>query len=511
VSLFGLPNFAGAAPAGAPIAFVPLDDRPVTLQLPVMLGRIAGQPLLVPPRATIGHYLTPGDPEAILRWLHSPQTLGVSAVVASTDMLAYGGLVASRIPGVSAEEAMARLQSFATIKSERPGAFLGAFATIMRLAPTGVPRLGPAANYYAAGETVDLIQTYANLPDPLQTDEQRQYSARLRERIGGATLDAYLATRARNRSVDEYVLQLAAENGFDRVVLGQDDAGPTGLHLRDVAALRRAAAKFFLHERASIEPGADELGMALLAQALARNVGWSPTVRVAYSRTDAAAFSDQLEYVPIDATIGHLIGLCGARRVDGLADIRLYVRVPDTAAADEQVFEDALAADVTAGRSVAVADLTFLKGKPGPEQRALTEALIARGIAAKIDAFASWNTNANTVGTALAAAIAAGAGRRAGRYDPKAHAEFMLNRYIDDYAFHQFVRPDLNDLLRPRGIDTTLLLPDVAGEADRQNRAELWRYALDLKERIYPQYRDRGLTITLPWDRTFEAAIEVRL
>jgi hypothetical protein len=266
-----------------------------------------------------------------------------------------------------------------------------------------------------------------------------------------------------------------------------------------------------LHEHASIEPGADELGMALLAQALARNVGWVPTVRVTYSRTDAAAFNDQLEYVPIDATIGHLIGLCGAHRVDGPADVRLYVRVPDTIAADEQGFEDALAADVAAGRSVAVADLTFLRGKPGPDQRELTEALIARGIAGKIDAFASWNTNANTVGTALAAAIAAGAGRRAGRYDSKAHAEFMLDRYIDDYAFHQFVRPDLNDELRPRGIDTTLLLPDVAKQTASENRAALWRYALDLKERIYPQYRARSLTITLPWDRTFETSIDVRL
>ena len=508
---FGVPHAAPAESSGPPIAFVPLDDRPVTLQLPVMLGRIAGQPLIVPPRASIGHYLTPGDPEAILRWLHSSQTQGVSAVVASTDMIAYGGLVASRIPGVSEVDADARLRSFAAIKSERPGAFVGAFGTIMRLAPTGVPNLGPAMGYYATGETVDLIQTYANLPDPLQTDEQRQYSARLRERIGPKILDAYLATRARNLAVDEYVLQLAAENGFDRVVLGQDDAGPTGLHLRDVAALQRAAASFFLHERASIEPGADELGMVLLAQALARNVGWSPTVRVTYSRTDAAAFNDQLEYVPIDATIGHLIGLCGARRVEVNGDVRLYVRVPDTKAPDEQAFEDMIAADVAAGDSVAVADLTFLRGKPGPEQRELTEALIARGIAGKIDAFASWNTNANTVGTALAAAIAAGAGRRAGRYDAKEHAEFMLDRYIDDYAFHQFVRPDLNDQLRPRGIDTTLLLPDVAAQSASENRAALWRYALDLKERIYPQYRDRGLTITLPWERTFETAIDVRL
>ena len=513
LAMFGIGSTAGgAAPPGAPIAFVPLDDRPVTLQLPVMLGRIAGQPLIVPPRATLGHYLEPGNPEAILRWLHSPQTGAISALVASTDMIAYGGLVASRAPGLSENDAVARLRNLASLKAEHPAAFVGVFGTIMRLAPTGVPSLGAARDYYATGDTVDLIAEYANLPDPPQSDADRAKAARLRERIGSVTLDAYLATRARDRDVDEYALEFAAEGGFDRIVLGQDDAGPVGLHLRDVAALQDLAQRFFLHERASIEPGADELGMVLLAQAFARNVGWTPTVEVVYSRHDAASFNDQLEFVPIDVTIDHLIRACGARRADGGADIRLYVRVPGTPSADEATFEDALVADARGGRDlVAVADLSFLRGSPGPDQRELTEALIARHVAGTIAAFASWNTNANTVGTALSAAIATGAGIRSGRGDAQAHAEFMLDRYIDDYAFHQFVRPDLNAELRERGIDTTLLAPDVAEAAAHDNRRWLWAYALDLRERIFPGAADRGLTITLPWDRTFETQIDVRL
>jgi len=500
-----------AADTGPSIAFIPLDDRPVTLQLPIMLGRIAGQPLLVPPREAVGHYLTPGDPAALLRWLRSSQTDGATSLVASTDMVAYGGLVASRLPGVSIDDAVARLAALAAFKSKHPDAFVSVFGTIMRLAPTGVPRLGAARDYYATGDTVDLIADYANLPDPPVDDSDRAKAVRLRDRIGAATLDAYLATRARDRDVDEYELQFAAEGGFDRIVLGQDDAGATGLHLRDIAALQAFAQRMFLHERASIEPGADELGMALLAGVFARNVGWAPTIEVSYSRPDGASFHDPLEFAPVDETIDHLIGICGARRAGAGADVRLYVRVPETSPADEGRFEDALAVDVAAGRSVAVADLSFLHGEPGPEQRELTDALIARRIAGKLDAFASWNTDANTVGTALAAAIAAVSGRRAGRFDARAHAEFMLDRYADDYAFHQFVRPELNAELRARGIDTTLLLPEIAREADHDNRRLLWPLALDLLTAIYPEWADRGLTITLPWERTFETEIDVRL
>ena len=493
------------------IAFVPLDDRPVTYQLPVELGTIAGQRIVTPPHAIIGNYLHPGDPEAIARWLAGPQTRGLHALVASSDMLAYGGLVASRIPGIGAGEAYVRLRDFARLKAERAIPYVGLFGTIMRLAPTGVPALGAATNYYATGTTVDEIEAYAKLPDPPQTAQERQKAAHLRELIGPATLDAYLSTRTRDRNVDEWALQMAAEGGIDRIVIGQDDAGPTGLHLKDVAALEATARRFGLGNRASIEPGADELGMVMLARVFARDVAWRPTVAVVYSRPDGGAVNDELEYVPIDTTIGAIVHACGATRVSGAADIVLDVRVADTSAPDELAFEDGIAADVARGQSVAVADLTFLHGGPSDEQRALTDALVARGLAGKIDAFASWNTDANTVGTALPEAIAVGAGRRSGRYDALAHAQFMLDRYVDDYAFHQFVRPALNATLRTQSIDTSLLLPDVAIAAASENRAALWPYALDLLASIYPQYRDAGLTITLPWDRTFETQIDVRL
>jgi hypothetical protein len=505
--------FGGAASAGGvrPIAFVPLDDRPVTWQLPVLLGAIAGQPVVTPAREAIGNYLRPGNPDALARWLRGDATIDVSALVASTDMVAYGGLVASRIGGVSTSEAYVRLRTLAALKAEHAIGFVGVFGTIMRLAPTGVPRLGLGSNYYATGATVDAIQAYANLPDPPASPDDVRKAKHLREIIGSATLDAYLATRARNLNVDEWALQLAAEGGFDRIVIGQDDAGPQGLHLKDVAALKGLVRRYGLGERGSIEPGADELGMVMLARAFLRNVGWTPTVAVDYSRSGGGSVGDRLEYVPIDTTIGQIIEACGAVRVGTSADIVLCVRVAGTSATDESAFEDRLAAAVSAGRSVAVADLTFLSGAPGDEQRELTDALIAKGLAGKIDAFASWNTDANTIGTALPEAIAAGAGRRAGSYSARAHAQFMLDRYIDDYAFHQFVRPQLNELLRANGVDTTLLLPEVAREASSANRAELWPYALGLLASVYPQYRDGGLTITLPWDRTFETQIDVRL
>ncbi|MDQ2680427.1 MAG: DUF4127 family protein [Candidatus Eremiobacteraeota bacterium] len=499
----------GATRASTGIAFVPLDDRPVTRQLPQLLGKIAGVIVSMPPRVELGRYLHFGEPQAITDWLNSPQTDGVGAYIVSTDMLAYGGLVASRVPGVSAGLAISRLRELEVLRAHHPHAWIAAFGTIMRLAPTGVPAIGPGKDFFAAYPAWSYVQQYANLHDPPLPSENAT-AAHLRELLG-PTLEAYLAARARNRDADAWVLRMTADDTINRVVLGQDDAGPVGLHLRDVAALKRISSTYRLGDRVSIEPGADELGMALVAHALARSIGWIPRIGVRYSTASGAQYNDPLEFAPISTAIASLIRLCGAVQVEDTPDITLYVRVPQTQPLQDQGLLGRMSADVAENRSVAFADLSFLSGGFAP-QAAFAESLMRAGIAGKIDAYASWNTNANTVGTALAESIAAGVGRRSGHYNPVAHAEFTLNRYIDDYAFHDYVRPNLNDELNLRGVkDHTLLLPGEAFRTDHQNRAALWRRALAVLAAVYPQYEDSGLTITLPWDRTFETQIDLRL
>jgi hypothetical protein len=503
-----------ACVAAAPrptIALVPLDDRPVTLELPKMLAAIAGTDVVAPPRTTVGKYLVPGDPEAIVAWLRSDATKDAYAWVVSTDMIAYGGLIASRAPSTSEALALTRLRDLAAARALRPDADVALFGTVMRLAPTGVPKLGAAASFFLAGPNVDRVEEYARLPDPPNTPETIRKAAALRAQIGDADLDAYLWTRGRDRSVDSYAMQLVAEGNFGRIVLGQDDAGPQGLHLKDLAALRKDARNFRLGKRVSIESGADELGMTLTGAALARHAGWTPRVRVRYSRSDGASVEDPLEFAPIDATIASLIGADGAVRTEGAdADVDLFVRVAQTSDADDARFLDAIADDVQRGRLAAVADLTFLQGQNAYTNR-LVEGLIARGIAGKIAGFASWNTTANTIGTTLPEAIAVGVGLRRQTYDRGAHVRFLLDRYIDDYAFHAFVRPVLNDDLAALGItDHTFLLPAVARAAGNENDELLWPLALDLLHEIFPETGDCALTITLPWDRTFETQIDIR-
>src|SRR6185503_6348833 len=108
----------------APVVPVPLDDRPVTRQLPAMLGAIAGREVREPPRDLLGNYLTFGRPDAIDQWLNGPRASGASAYVLSTDMLAYGGLVASRVPQTSYVDAYFRLRALRQLRRAQPHAWI---------------------------------------------------------------------------------------------------------------------------------------------------------------------------------------------------------------------------------------------------------------------------------------------------------------------------------------------------------------------------------------------------
>ncbi len=501
-----------AASTRAPIVFIPLDDRPVTLQLPLLLGRIAGRSVVAPPRALLGHYLQPGKPDAIVAWLNSRAPQDANAYVISTDMLNYGGLLASRVPGPAYIDAYFREKEFGRLRVRHPRAWIAAFGTIMRLAPTGVPAIGAGTAYFASGPTWQTLWDYAKLHDPLLPSEATT-GAQLRVQAGAA-FDEYVANRARDLAVDRLLVQEAVppSGAIDHLVLGQDDAGPVGIDVPDRMQLEDDIARE--DARVDIEPGADELGMALVARALARGIGWQPRVAVRYSTPDGADAHDPLEYAPISDAIDALIAQCGGIATDSDPQVALYVRVPGTTPMQDDALIAAMHADADAGRSIALADLTYLEGGGTPGyavQGAFAQRILADGIASRLDAYSSWNTNANTVGTALAEAVAAGVGRRSGTYDEIAHREFTFMRFVDDYAYHDEVRPLLNEQLDARQVDHMILTaPDDASVAD-ESRALLWNDAEAILAQLYPRYHIAAMEIALPWNRTFEAQIEVSL
>src|SRR5450432_2387847 len=99
---------AHAADGQERVLLVPLDSRPAAGQFATMIGRMDSVDVRLPPYDSLGRFTSPGSPAAVLHWLETQDYHDVDAVIVSADMVAYGGLIASRVDDATESQALYR-------------------------------------------------------------------------------------------------------------------------------------------------------------------------------------------------------------------------------------------------------------------------------------------------------------------------------------------------------------------------------------------------------------------
>ncbi|HZV78413.1 MAG TPA: DUF4127 family protein [Candidatus Binatus sp.] len=491
-----------AAAADVQLAFVPMDDRPATELFPQQTAAICGAHLLLPPQPLLGHFTQAGDADAIGQWLSDLDTTSLRAVVVSADMLAYGGLIASRIAATPLATARARIAVLTRFHQAHPAIPIYVFGTVMRLAPTETPQTEPY---------LDALTSFARSAGAQAGTDEQTALAGWRAQIPDAAYWDYIGARARDLDIDEMLVRMAAVGDIAWLAVTQDDAGsPDGLQVSDRSALVNAANALDVRGRVFFGPGADEMGMVAVTRAIEDEARWHPQAEIAYSVATGRSAQDPLEDIPVGGTLEAAFRELGLREAGARPDIRLAVFAPSTSAQERSQFVARLAADMRAGTPVAIVDLSFIDDDIAQE-RAAFEALQAAQAAALPTSFASWNTTANSAGTALSAGVCAGVATHEGVDTALARTNFLFDRYVDDYAYRLLVRPGLNAQLRGDGFDTYALGAHAA-QAQSQMRAQLWPLALDLFDATFAgQWDQRELSMYLPWQRTFEIQLNTTL
>lgn len=503
------------------VLLVPLDSRPAAGQFAAMIGRMASVEVRLPPYETLGRFTQPGSPEAILDWLEKQDYRDVTAVVASTDMIAYGGLIASRVNDVPYDLAVQRLQRLARIRRANPKVRFLLFSAVMRLAPT--------ATRSTAGWRLQLAR-YAEAKDRFQRTKSasaRQTMKNLQGRIPAVELLRYDLTRERNLEVSREMIKMVARKQFDYLIFGQDDAQPFGPHVPETIRLRRLATNLYVTGSVYFAEGIDQQGNILLSRALLRANNWQPVIRVVYSDDDGRRRIATYESKPIEQSLRDQIISSGARLAvgDEPYDYTLYLNVPGRRPEPFNQFRESLIAEIDQGFPVSVADINIAKdGTSDPE---LFEALSQEGRMQRLLSFAGWNTAGNTMGTSIPAANIYLLARRLNR-DPLtrelAQREFLLHRFVNDYAYHKFTRPRAYGLI---DASATASREETYGEAfdsvDQFVRGDLELHLVDYwnsefrGKRFFAGQREYELTelvdtrIFLPWPRAYEVRLEFRL
>ncbi len=480
-----------------------MDDRPATDLFPQQTAAICGAQLIMPPPALLGHFTQPGDADGLVRWLLGLDTTGVSALVVSSDMLAYGGLVASRTAATPLADARTRIAALARFHELHPTLPIYAFGTIMRLTPTETPQSEPY---------LDALAAYARLAGaPHPTPDQAAQVAQDRAKIPDGAYWDYIGARVRDVDTDESLITLAAQGGIAWLSITQDDAGsPDGVQISEQTRLRALISELGIGDRVIVSSGADEMGMVAVTRAVEDAVDWHPTADIAWSDVRGPNMQDPLEDVSVGQTVDNLYGALKTRCCVGHDDFYLDIFVPQPAQ-EQARWAAAVASSLHGGPPTAVVDLTFIDDDITEERRAF-EALIADKAAALPAAFASWNTTANSVGTAMAAGACSAIAAHFRVDTEQARMNFLFDRYVDDYAYRLLVRPGLNADLRAKGYDTYSLAAQ-SSDAQAEMRRRLWPLAIDIFDGSFAPdgWTQSELGLYLPWQRTFEVRVESRL
>lgn len=511
---------AGNAADKARILFIPLDDRPPCLQFTERMGLIGDANVVSPPVAMLGKFTQAADSEKIIDWLLSQDVESFDAAIISFDMIAFGGLVGSRVHKATYQQALKRLSVVESIRKRAPKLKIYAQSVLMRLAPT--------ADNKNEAYREKLAEWAAVAAD---TDkESKKKTQQLQDVIPADGLADYKMARLRNHKINRIAIDLVHRGIVDYLLLTQDDAKPKGVHIPEREKLISKVKELNLEDKIAVQPGADEVSMLLLARALNRYHDFSPRVKAVYSSQKLANTIMPFEDRPLHRTVSFHIDATASREVadEKDADVLYYVYASRFEKGRAESFADEIEEKIRQGKRVIVADVDP-KGDVQGGDSLFTLALQKRHLLAGLSGYASWNTAGNTIGTALPQGVIftmseaklLNQSERANRIWT-AQNWFLLHRVLDDYYFHNLIRAKANRFVRQIGRSSALLSDAVTKQTED--------YCLDLLTKSFKELvgnfqngradsrqgeiacgNPTGLVFRLPWNRTFESFIDFNI
>jgi hypothetical protein len=511
------PGIAGAER----ILLIPLDSRPAAGHFAQMIGAMADVTVEMPPLDLLGRFTTPGQPERLLEWLQNQDYGDVTAVILSTDMIAYGGLIASRTDQTSIEQATQRIRALVELRRTKPGVRFYGFSAITRLTPTATK--ATAGWRLQLGRYAEIKERYRRTPTPALLQSMRNLLAK----IPPLEIQRYDAVRDRNHELQKLLLRFTAQGIFDYMVFGQDDAQPFGPHIPETQRLRSLTNQLSVPGRVYFCEGIDQHANVLLSRALLRARNWLPRIRVVFSDEAGRKRIADYESKTVDESLRDQLFASGARPTvaNQEYDYSLYLNVPKRAETPFTNFLEDLTNEIDQGFPVGVADINI--AKDGTADSELFDALDQNRRLVRLLSYAGWNTAGNTMGTSIPAANVYLLARRTQTTALRrelALREFLLHRIVNDFAYHRFVRPQAYRIIdsNPKATREETYGP-AFDEVNDFVRGELSRYIADtfrgqfMGQRFFAGSKQYEITaledlrVSLPWPRAYEVRIEFKM
>lgn len=304
---------------------------------------------------------------------------------------------------------------------------------------------------------------------------------------------------------------MARSGKFHYFAIGKDDNAP--LSATHMEGRKISLSTFDMSKDAfQILDGVDQLGLLLIARAYNEANGLKPSIYPLYSSGAGASTLPQYSDARLQDSVPQQIIASGstlAKSAD-TADLILALNTPqdgvvkDSTADDNQAFAsianknfvNQLSAQLNAGRTVTLADISYSNGA----DNGFMDALATSGNINKLAAYNGWNTADNAVGYAIAQGIISRA------MTAEAKDKLIRQRLFDDWFYQSNARRIIsNELEKHNREDLKYDLGTAQKPILQQVTAECQTLA-----NKYSFTKGTKFTLSFPWKRLFEVDVEIK-
>ncbi len=496
--------------AAQTIMYVPFDNRPVSYDYVVDTVQKGGFEILVPPENYLAARTRNANPDQLWDWVFA-HAKEADRVVVSADALIYGGLVASRTHDINEDVLLKRTENFKKLKDLNPSLKIYVFSTIMRSPHASSGGVEPAY-YETYGPAIFRIHALRDKSEmqPLTHQEQEE----LKELGAQVPIDVmvdWLKRRDKNYDVNLQLVREVRDNTFNYLLIGRDDCSPLSRSHQESRWLEKETADLPASQYISF-PGADQLGMILLARAANDLMVKIPSVAVMYTQGIGDKTIPSYEDTPVGKNVrDHLIAAgCLPLLSDKIADMILAVNTPVDgwtreagvesnkieASKETRAFVKQMQTYLLAKRKVALADISYANGS----DNSLLHEMTKDKMMPQLESYSGWNTASNTIGYTIGQAVFAQ------RMTPANKNSLIAVRLLDDWAYQANIRGALTkDILIPTdhsNVQLDDMLPLLTKEAN--DRMQIFAQE-NLKA-----FSVKKLEVSFPWNRMFEVEAKVK-
>lgn len=401
------------------ILYLPLDERPCNAVYPLKAAEAATElKITMPDLNLLGKKKTAGNINGLQKFMLDKST-NKDAIIVSSEMLVYGGLLPSRLHHLNKQAIDDYEIIMRKIRQTNESAVIYVSNLIMRTPKFSTSEEEP--DYY---ETYGAdIFRYGWLKDKdnregLLVNEQEEITV-LKEKIPEEVIKDYEERREFNLEVNQLNIFLLHEKVIDFLVIPQDDAAEYGYTAMDQKALIRKLNESSM-TNVMIYPGADEVGFTLLARAYNEYKHSKPKIFPIYSSTFGPFITPLYEDRPINETLkAHVMASgCELAQFPDDADLILAYNTPGKIM--QESWDQLKDKDITysafrhlptfvheiknfmdINKPVIIADSAYANGGDGE----LLHLLDSYKLLDKLMSYKAWNTNGNTLGSTIAAGV----------------------------------------------------------------------------------------------------------